>query len=534
MSRWSLRCVVLFGTLSCAFDSSGVGGDDTATLGSNGTSSAEPTTSTGADTSTMGTTTSLTDVSTTKDTEPDCPPGEIGCPCEQGACGDGLACIDRECMSSSCGDGIVQRGEECEPDVGGGEAAGCGSNCQFLRGARSIALGQEHTCVVKHDGTLRCWGDGERGKLGLGSDDDLGLELGEPASAPDVDAGDDVLRVALGTSFSCALRVRGDVVCWGFRDGGRLGDGENMPMQDIGDDPGENAATLGPLDIPGAVADLAVGGSHACALRESDLVHCWGLGAGGRLGYANENDVGVMNTPASVGPVMLPREFIPMQLAAGAGHTCALSTEGDVLCWGDGTEGILGFPTATPIGDDEPPAAGTLVELGGEAVAIAAGSQHTCALMSDDTLHCWGLGDHGRLGYGNTDSIGDIEPPNVAVPLPGGVVQVSLGRAHTCAVLDDGTALCWGEGAQGKLGRGDTDNLGDAATLENQAPILIDDDPNAEVMAIEAGGDHTCAVLDGGRVRCWGLASAGQLGYGNSDEIGDDEPPDAAGDVAFE
>jgi alpha-tubulin suppressor-like RCC1 family protein len=472
----------------------------------------------------------------TDDTGPECEPGTIGCPCrdvDDDQCDGDLVCDDGTCASSTCGDGVVQRGEECEPDVGGGAAAGCGDDCQFLRGARSVALGHEHTCAVKHDGTLRCWGDGDRGKLGLGSEDDIGREPGEPASAPNVDAGDAVLRVELGSGFSCALRVRGDVVCWGYRDNGRLGDGDSMMMQDIGDEPGETAGMLGPIELPSVVADLTVGGSHACALRQSGEVHCWGVGMGGRLGYANVMDVGATNTPGFVGPVMLPDGFTARRLAAGAGHTCALSAEGDVVCWGDGTEGILGAGNTASIGDDEPASSGTLVELGGEAVAIAAGSQHTCALMSDDTLHCWGLGDHGRLGYGNTDSIGDDELPDTAVPLPGLVESVSAGRAHTCVVLVGGTALCWGEGAQGKLGRGNTDALGDVTTLENETPIVIDDDPSAVVIAIDAGGDHTCAVLDGGRVRCWGEAGAGQLGYGNNTKIGDDEVPDVAGDVVL-
>jgi alpha-tubulin suppressor-like RCC1 family protein len=532
MSRSLLACVGLVGTLACAFDSSGVGGEGSATLGTDAetttaTATTMPVDTSGADTTSVGTASATTHDSS------DCVPGELGCPCDGGACNGELSCVDDECVASMCGDGVVQRGEECEPGLGGGKEAGCGEDCLFLRGARSIALGQEHTCAVTHDGTLRCWGDGDRGKLGLGGTDDIGNDRGEPASAPDVDAGDDVARVALGSSFSCALRVGGDVVCWGFRDAGRLGDGLGMAMEDIGDDPGETAATLGPLDIPGTVVDLAVGGSHACALRATNEIHCWGLGTGGRLGYANEMDVGGTNTPASVGPVMMPRNFTPMQIAAGAGHTCALSTGGDVLCWGDGVEGNLGAATTTPIGDDEPAAAGTLVELGGEATAIAAGSQHTCALMDDETIHCWGLGDHGRLGYGNQDSVGDDEPPSMPVPLPGPVRQISLGRAHTCAVIDE-SALCWGEGAQGKLGRGDTADLGHEGSLADASPILIDDDPDAVVVAIEAGGDHTCAILDGGRVRCWGLASAGQLGYGNDDKIGDDEPPDVAGDVVFD
>lgn len=435
------------------------------------------------------------------------------------------------CASGSCGDGTVQPGEDCEPGM-----VGCLDDCTFADGAASIALGHDHTCAVTHFGQLRCWGSGDRGKLGLGSEDDIGDEPGEVAAADDVEPGAAVDRVALGSGFSCALLVDGVVVCWGYRANGRLGDGLDMSMDDIGDEPGETAGTLGQVSISDVV-DLAVGGSHACALRDTGQVYCWGTGMGGRLGYANEDDVGVINNPSTVGPVFLPEDFKPRQLAAGAGHTCALSTEGDVRCWGDASEGILGtMAPDEPIGDDEFPDAGSPVQLRGEAVAITAGSQHTCALMDGGAVKCWGLGDHGRLGYGSVDSIGDDEvPAGFTVDLPGRAVAISAGRAHTCALLDDGAALCWGDNGKGQLGRGDGDTmpLGDDEVLSQVDPIQVHEDPDVAVVAIETGGDHTCAVLEGGGVRCWGDGGVGQLGYGNKTVIGDDEPPSMAGDVDF-
>ena len=443
-------------------------------------------------------------------------------------------CVAEVCTSASCGDGIVQEGEECEPRVGKGAEAGCSEECTYLRGARSIALGADHTCVVTQTGGLRCWGNGDRGKTGLGTTASVGLLRGEPASAPNVDVGGDVDRVALGTGFSCALRETNDVVCWGFRDAGRLGDGASLPMEDIADERGETAGELGPLMMPGPTVDLAVGGSHACALRDTGQVYCWGSWTAGKLGYGMEGDVGESNTPSSVGPVPMPEGFAPRQLAAGAGHTCAMSDDGRVLCWGDAATGILGTMSAEDIGDDEPASVGGVIELGGAAQAISAGSQHTCALLIDGVVRCWGLGDNGRLGYGNSDDVGDDEDPGAfTVELPTTAMQVSAGRAHTCALLDGGDVLCWGEGSNGQLGQAGTDSIGEMESLINVEAVIVDDDRGASVIAVEAGGDHTCAVLSDGRVRCWGAASEGQLGYGNDDKIGDDEVPDAAGDVDF-
>lgn len=535
MGEWSSCFTVAMIVLaSCAFDSGGVGGEASASVGSDDTT-ADVTDTSATSATTSATTAMPTDTGSSADTGLSCLPAHLRCECDDaGECLDGLFCVEGVCSAATCGDGIVQEGEECEPGVGKGKAAGCGDDCTFLRGAQSIALGSDHTCAVTAVGVVRCWGAGDRGKLGLGSAADVGHEPGEPASAPDVDTGDVVDRVALGTAFSCALRMGGDVVCWGYRANGRLGDGLDQSAEDIGDDRGEIAAELGPVSIPGLVVDFAVGGSHACALPDSGQVYCWGTGMGGRLGYANVMDVGVTNNPSSVGPVMLPEGFTPIQLAAGAGHTCALDDEGRVLCWGDAASGILGTMNPEDIGDTETPASGAIITLGGNAVAISAGSQHTCALLDDGIVRCWGVGDKGRLGYGNTDNVGDLNvPAEFTVMLPGAATQISAGRAHTCAVLEGGSALCWGEATTGQLGQGNTEDLGDNETLEDVSPILVDDDPNAVVVAIEAGGDHTCALLDGGRVRCWGAASVGQLGYGNGTKIGDDEPPDLAGDVVF-
>lgn len=516
----------------CGFDASGLGGDDSDSIGDDGTGSSGGSSS-GASTTDPSTTTDASDGS--GDTGPSCAPGNIGCPCDDGECHAGLSCIDEVCASSTCGDGMLQDGEDCDPASGPLDDDGCEDDCSFSRGARTIALGSEHTCAITHFGRLRCWGDGDRGKLGLGDEEDLGDDPDEVAAAADVDTGAAVARVALGTGFSCVLSVAGEVVCWGYRANGRLGDGLDDSTQDIGDEPGETAGTLGKVSIPGTVVDLAVGGSHACALRDEGQLYCWGTGMGGRLGYGNVDDVGVTNTPSTVGPVSLPRQFAPTQVVAGAGHTCALSGDGDVMCWGDAASGILGSQSTEDIGDNERPIDGVRVDLGGApAASLSAGSQHTCALMESGDLRCWGLGLRGRLGYGDEENVGDDEAPGErVVALPELVLSVSAGRAHTCAVLEGGRVLCWGEGTAGQLGRGDTADLGDDESLADVEPIALDDDPGAIVRAVETGGDHSCAVFDDGRVRCWGAAAVGQLGYGNRETIGDDESPEQAGDVDF-
>ena len=149
---------------------------------------------------------------------------------------------------------------------------------------------------------------------------------------------------------------------------------------------------------------------------------------------------------------------------------------------------------------------------------IDAAEKHSCAIITDGTVRCWGRGGEGRLGYGNTSDIGDDETPGSVGPVDLGTgrtaVAISAGSArHTCALLDDGAVRCWGSGTLGRLGYGNTTTIGDDETPGSVGPVDLGAGRTA--VAITTGADHTCALLDDGTVRCWGTAS-GQLGYGDS------------------
>ncbi len=169
-------------------------------------------------------------------------------------------------------------------------------------------------------------------------------------------------------------------------------------------------------------------------------------------------------------------------------------------------------------------------------MAITAGGLHTCALLDDGTVRCWGDGANGRLGYGNENTIGDVGTPDTAGPVrlgPGRTAAaISAGEAHTCALLDDGNVRCWGLGASGRLGYGNPHNVGDIETPDVVGPVDLGRGRTA--VAISAGKRHTCARLDDGHVRCWGDGANGQMGYCNQDSVGDDELPGSVGPVSLE
>ncbi|MBN4059205.1 hypothetical protein JYT22_00975 [Endomicrobium sp. AH-315-J14] len=300
--------------------------------------------------------------------------------------------------------------------------------------------------------------------------------------------------------------------------------------------------SVGLLTGDASVIQVVVGGSqggaHTCALLDSGAVRCWGYGAVGALGYGNKASIGDDETPASAGDVDVGAKV--KQLVAGAGYSCALLNNGKVRCWGFGARGRLGYGNKASIGDDETPASAGDVDIGGPVSELAAGGRHTCALLNNGKVRCWGYGTTGALGYGNPDDVGDDESPASAgdVEVGGVVIQLSAGKQHTCAVLAGGGVKCWGFGYHGQLGLPDLSNQ---CTCKSDPSCCVGDDEKplttgeidvgSGVVQVSAGRFHTCALLDTGKVRCWGSGGYGLLGYGNTNPIGDDEPPSAAGDV---
>jgi Regulator of chromosome condensation (RCC1) repeat len=196
------------------------------------------------------------------------------------------------------------------------------------------------------------------------------------------------------------------------------------------------------------------------------------------------------------------------------------------------TIGAQGYGHDSDIGDDELPSSAGDVSIGGSAIAIAAGSFHTCAILEGDGhLICWGRNEEKQLVRHYPPYVGYLEVPSDVGPAPmlDSVVAVSAGAFHTCVLLADGSVECFGEKLNGRLGYGPsladspTWNADDDAAfpLTNLGPVPV----GATVVAVELGVHHTCVILESGMLRCWGQGTDGKLGYGNEDDIGDDETP---------
>lgn len=218
---------------------------------------------------------------------------------------------------------------------------------------------------------------------------------------------------------------------------------------------------------------------------------------------------------------------LPIQIAAGDAHTCALFGGGAVRCWGSNVSGQLGLGPAGPALLRDA-ALATDVELGAPAVAIAAGAAHTCALLKSDVVRCWGRGGHGQLGNGSAANVGVEDTPLTSgtVVLPLVPTVLAAGGNRTCAAAG-GRVSCWGDNTSGALGRGiGDDRLGNERDDELG---FVEINNRLYVHKIAANRLHTCMMISVNRLpnaanaRCWGAVSQGRLGTAQAENIGDDE-----------
>jgi alpha-tubulin suppressor-like RCC1 family protein len=316
-----------------------------------------------------------------------------------------------------------------------------------------------NTCALTTAGGVECWGYNYYGELGNGSfatTPPAGSDV--PVAVTGLSSG--VAAIAVGEIESCALTMGGAVLCWGDNYHGELGIGSFQTTAPYG------------VDVPGGVSGLssgvkaiAVGGSHACALNSAGGVVCWGDDFYGQLGNGSFMTTGNQGSATPLAVSGLSSGV--MAIAAGSLHTCALTTGGAVLCWGSNEYGQLGNGAFLLSGTDAP---GAVSGLSSGVVAIAAGAFHTCALTSGGAVQCWGYNAYGQLGNGafQTSSPYGTALPGAVSGLSSGIATISAGGDQTCAATAAGHVECWGENFYGELGTGaftTTGNYGSAVPV---------------------------------------------------------------------
>ena len=281
-----------------------------------------------------------------------------------------------------------------------------------------------------------------------------------------------------GSYHSCVLGQNNVVECWGYNNYGELGDGS---LND----------SAVPVFTSGLVepVSLSAGLYHTCALLSHGEVACWGANGLGRLGDGTTQDRAL--------PVMALNVTDAKGIIAGATHTCALHSNGTVSCWGSNRYGQLGDGTTINRSVAVPVTGLT------DVVSLSAGLSHTCARRANGTVFCWGRNVFGQLGDGSTV---EQRTTPVAVSSLSSVVALTSGNNHNCALLQNGTARCWGNNTHGQLG--------DGTLTASNVPVTVS--ALSGVSSLDAGSSHTCAVMGNGNVRCWGRNIFGQLGDGTT------------------
>jgi alpha-tubulin suppressor-like RCC1 family protein len=300
----------------------------------------------------------------------------------------------------------------------------------------------------------------------------------------------------------------------------------------MGDNSGEMAQLTGiNLGTGRTATAIAAGSNHTCALLDNASVKCWGYNNKGQLGLDSTAHMGrTSGSMAALPSIDLGTGRTATAIAAGHSHTCALLDNASVKCWGLNDKGQLGLDSTSDKGDDSGEMALLpTVNLGtgrtATAIAAAGDGTHTCALLDNASVKCWGYNSFGQLGIDNTTHMGDNTGEMAVLPtvnLGAGrtATAITVGQYHTCALLDNASVKCWGMNTYGQLGLGNTTHMGDGSGEMAVLPT-VNLGTGRTATATAAGNYHTCALLDNASVKCWGRNFAGELGIDNTTQMGD-------------
>ena len=364
--------------------------------------------------------------------------------------------------------------------------------------ATLIAAGGAHSCMIQ-SGTAYCWGSNSNGQLGDGST--ISSTSPVPVYTGGVLAGRTLTQIVAGASNTCALDSTGAAYCWGLNTSGQLGNNSSLTQSLVP----VTVTTSGVLTGK-TLTQLAAGNAHVCALDSTGTAYCWGSNGNGQLGI---NSTTKSPVPVAVTTGGVLSGVTLTQLAAGYGHTCAVSSTGAAYCWGANGNGQLGNSSTTPsLVPVAVTTSGVLSGLSLTQVSADQGGQYTCALASTGAAYCWGAASYGQLGNGASSTPGVPVAVSTSGVLSGvSLTQIATGSGTTCAVSSGGAGYCWGQDANGELGNN--------STTSGTVPVAMTTSGlgSAETLTqVSLGTNFGCALDSANAVYCWGLNTSGQVG----------------------
>lgn len=321
----------------------------------------------------------------------------------------------------------------------------------------TLSNGRQHTCAILNNASVVCWGDGTHGELGNGGTSSsstpvLTSSFGIGRTAVDISLAKTSTNFVQQLDHACVILDNGSVSCWGTGGFGQLGNG--------GTSNSNNPVLTSSLGTGRTAVAISSGRAHTCAILDDGSVSCWGMGGSGQLGNAASSN---KNSPTQTSSLGTGRTAIA--ISSGYEHTCALLDNGSVSCWGNNDDGQLG--TGSNDWENTPTLTDNL-GTGRTAVAISSGFWHTCAILDNGNISCWGNGYFGEIGNGGTS---DKNNPTPTSGLGTGrtAISISAGMYYTCAILDNYDVSCWGRGWYGVLGSNGTSDRSNFPPSEARA-----------------------------------------------------------------
>lgn len=292
-----------------------------------------------------------------------------------------------------------------------------------LEGITSITAGAYHTCAVNWLGQVYCWGRNNNGQLG----DTTTYDSSIPVLVIGLD-GQRIVQISAGSMHTCALDANGSVYCWGSNRDGKLASSLDQFMI-------PQATKV--EGLPTLISSIAAGSSHTCVLDKESNLWCWGEGTFGQIGLNPFKNSAVPVKAFSFSTMVT-------SIQAGWFHTCLLTIDGLVSCWGKNQEGQLGNAALISRADPVTP-----VGMGKDIKVLSVGGQEACVIKQDNSVFCWGKNNYGQIGDVTTKD--RLIPEEIS--LPEKVTQIYVGGSHACAMAETGTIYCWGANDLGQTGQ---------------------------------------------------------------------------------
>lgn len=375
-----------------------------------------------------------------------------------------------------------------------------------LSGKKSMKLsvGDLTACVVASDYRAYCWGNnGSSGIMGTGSTSPSQYDVPVASATAGALSGKMIGSISTGGYLTCAVSSDNLPYCWGGNYSGQIGNNSTTSSP--------SPIALGSYGaLSGKTVQMIDAGSnyyaHTCGIASDSKAYCWGSNSNGQLGDGSTTDRLV---PVAVQQGVMPAGMTLSQIGAGDGFTCAMSSEGEVYCWGENWSGQLGNGTMSDsslpvqvrgINDNAPRPTLKIIE----AIGL-----HSCGLGSDLKAYCWGYGANGQLGddQGGSTQYSPVSVVQGALPASGVFRQLTGSTQGTCGIASNDRAYCWGRNSAGGLGDGSTTSrFTPTAVAQGALPA------DRSIRQINGGDGHTCAIAFNERAYCWGNNNFGQVG----------------------